>query len=290
MKSTRRFRTARVWAAIVALLTVCTATIGFAADGDKAKVNPGWEFARANRLASAGAITRSIPHYEKVLAAAPDKFPQAYFNLAEVYRFKKKCRKSVILYNAYMRFEQQAQNVADAKKAMAQCTNGKKTGTLSLAVEPKAGAIVTVDGYVMGRGSDVDKIEVLPGEYEVGARLEDYLPQTATVEVAADKDASHAFELEKKLFYGELKIAVDQKGATIKIEPKKLESPRAKSATIEETSPMEKPHKLATGKYFIEVTKPGYDRWIRNVTVRKDDTTSVDVTMSEALPEAIRAQ
>ncbi len=288
MKIRCHSRTSALAAVLVAICMLPISSVALGGDNGAAKINASWEFARANRLASAGAITRSIPHYQKVLEAEPDRYPQAYFNLAEVYRFKKECGKAVVLYNAYMGVEKTVGNVADAKKGIAQCTAGKKTGTLTLSAEPKDKVQVTIDGYVISRGGDIPKLTLLPGEYTVAATAKEHLPQSDKLTVKAGADVKHAFTLEKKLFYGQLAIDVDQKGATIKIEAKKLDSPRAASDAITLTSPMAKPKKLATGKYFIEVTKPDYNRWIRNVSVHRDDTTQVDVNMSHALPKAIR--
>lgn len=275
-------------AAGAACLILASSVAGFAGEEGDSKINPAWEFNRANRLASAGAVTRSIPHYEKVLKAAPAQYPQAHFNLAEVYRFKDNCRKAVLLYNAYMAFEKGEQNRADAKKGIAKCTAGKKTGTLSVELAEKSDSKVLVDGYILGQNGGFEEATLLPGEYAVQARAKDHLPTTEKVAVAADEAAEKSFDLEKKLFYGTVKVDVSQKGATIKLEPKKLDSPKAQDEVISLTSPMEKPKKLATGKYFLEVTKDGYDRWIRNIYIKRDDQTSVQVEMSKALPAAIR--
>lgn len=278
----------KLFATVVVTLVMASST-AMAEEGDS-KINAAWEFQRANRLASAGAITRSIPHYEKVLKAAPDKYPQAYFNLAEVYRFKDMCKKAVLLYQAYARLA--PKDESDAAAGVRQCVagKGKKTGTLSVSAEPEAVTRVRVDGYVVGRSGEVDKLELLPGSYEVEVSADDHIAQRKSVEIEAEKTETIELELEKKLFYGTVDIAVNQKGATIKLTPRQLDSPKASDEVVELSSPMDEPKKLATGKYFLEVTAPDYDRWIRNIYVKEDETTSVDVRLSEALPEAIRAK
>jgi hypothetical protein len=282
------FRAAR--SACWALLVLALAAPALAEDDADSKINPSVELARANKLASAGAVTRSIPHYEKVIEAAPEQYNQAHFNLAEVYRFKKECSKAVLLYNAYMSFEKEDTNRADARKGIAACTNGQKTGTLSVAVSPEADSQVRVDGYVLSRGGGVDKIALFPGDYTVEVQATDHKSKTDKITIEEGADASRSVELEKKLFYGTLRIEVDQKDATIKIEPKDLDSPKAKSESVTMTSPLEKPPELATGKYFIEVTKPGFERWIRNVQIERDQEADVQVRLTGALPEAIRPE
>lgn len=255
---------------------------------DTEAINAASEFAQANRLASAGAITRSIPHYEKVLAAAPDRYPQAHYNLAEVYRFKKNCRKAVLLYNAYLTFEQGEQNRADAMQAISECSKDKKIGTLTVAVAPEAHAEVRVEGYILARDGGLEEATLLAGAYSVEARAADHISRQETIEVEDGKEQKVDLELQKKLFHGTVRIEVSHEDAKIKIEPKKLDSPKAKAQVITLSSPMETPQKLATGKYFLEVTKSGYDRWIRNIYVKRDQETGVVVKMNEALPEAIR--
>ena len=283
------------WLAIVAVVLCSFATSAHAQDdkdksGDdgEPKINASKEFARANRLASAGAITRSIPHYEKVLRAAPDKYPLAYFNLAEVYRFKEECAKSLLLYQAFMAMDRDVQNQSEAKAGIAKCTQGKKTGTLTVTASPQDIVRLQVDGYVVSRNGKLDEFELLPGDYTVRASAKEHTPKTEQVTIEEGKAAKAEFELVEKLFHGTVEVIVDQKGATIALTPKELDSPRAPDKKVTLTSPMKEPHKLPTGKYFLEVTKDDYNRWIRNIYVKRDEKTVVDVRMSEALPEAIR--
>lgn len=271
-----------------ALLVLAVAVPAVAEDDADSKINASWEFARANRLASAGAVTRSIPHYEKVIEAAPEEYPQAHFNLAEVYRFKEECRKAVLLYNAYMSFEKGEQNKSDAQKGISACIEGEETGTLSASVSPTGDSQILVDGYLLGQGGSLEDIALFPGDYTIEVQATDHVSQTHTVTIDAASEVKHSWKLEKQLFYGTLRIAVDQKGASVAIKPVQLDSPKAKEESFAITSPMDEPRKLATGKYFVEVTKPGFERWIRNVYVKRDQETDVQVKLSESLPEAIR--
>lgn len=257
------------------------------AEPDVPAINAAWEFKRANRLASAGAITRSIPHYEKVIQAAPERYILAYFNLAEVYRTKSECRKAVLLYGIYLGMETDKANRADAKKNREICLKGKKSGELSLVVEP-AGASIVIDGYRAGAGPKIEKLKLLSGDYGVESSVSEYLTQAVEIEVGEADSIKREITLEKKLFFGMLKIEVNKPGATVKIEPKKLDSKKASAQVHTQSAPLKKPLKLATGKYFIEVTLEDHRRWIRNVEVRRDEVSDVSVTLSPALPRAIR--
>lgn len=252
------------------------------------RVNVAQELDRANRLASAGALSRSIPHYETVLKAAPDSSLQAYFNLAEVYRLKNQCDKSVLLYSIYLSREADEANRQDARSALGECLKGRPNGKLSIQVLPDVGARVLLGGYSLGQGSGVENLQLLSGGYTLEVLADEYIPHNAQVSVRADETLEHQVALEKKLFHGKLKLHVNQPGATVRIEPKTLDSRRADTQNVTLQTPADEPLRLATGTYFIEVTKPNFNRWIRNVQVRRDEQTDVDIRLSPALPDAIQ--
>lgn len=274
----------------IVLLVELSASVALAQQDAASEIDAASEFARANRLASAGAITRSIPHYERVLQADPVKYRQAHYNLAEAYRFKKRCPEAVILYHAYLALEEREEDIKDAREGLRECIAGQDTGTLRVEVSPTATAQIQVGEFVVARDEGLEAIEVIAGDYTVAVRATDHVPDRRTVSVAADQDQELSVELDKKLFFGTLRIQVDQEGASVDIEPRELDSERADDASIQLESPVGEPQKLATGKYFIAITKPGYRRWIRNVRVRRDDQTSVDARLQQELPEAIRSR
>lgn len=260
-------------------------------DGGEEEVDVAAEYSEANRLASAGAITRSIPHYKKVLRAAPNQFPRAYYNLAEVFRAKDECSEAVLLYRAYRTQQPDGEKATAATGGINRCSATQGFGALAVEVSPEeietAGAVV-IDGYRVGRVEQIEDFELLPGEYTVEVAADTYEGDAQEVAIEEGETARAEFELEKKLYFGEVLIEVDQEGADISIEPRELDSPKAEEETFAVDSPMEDAEELPTGEYFLEVNKSGFDRWIRNIEVRRDDQTTVDVRMSESLPEAIR--
>jgi len=255
----------------------------------KPTIDAAYEFDRANRLASAGGLTRAIPHYKKVLEAAPERYVQAYYNLAEVYRHKGECRDAVLLYGLYMNMETDEANRADAKKNRATCLVGKTTGELSVAAAPDY-ATLDIDGYRASAGEAFEKLLLISGEYRVEARAQDHLSQTVKLEVADGASVERKVSLEKQLFHGTLKVVVNKPHATVKIEPRELDSKKGSSEVISMKSPFIMPLKLATGKYFVEVTLKGNKRWIRNIYIQRDEESEVNVTLRPAVPEAIRLE
>ncbi|TDP76000.1 hypothetical protein [Bradymonas sediminis] len=250
-------------------------------------IDAAYEFGRANRLASAGGLTRAIPHYKKVLQAAPERYVQAYYNLAEVYRHKGECREAVLLYGLYMIMEADEQNRADAKKNRATCLVGQTTGELSVAVAPDY-ATLDINGYRASAGEAFEKLLLISGEYTVEARAQEHLSQTVKLEVADGSSVERKVSLEKRLFHGTLKVVVNMPHATVKVEPRELDSKKGSTEVIAMKTPIPMPLKLATGKYFIEVTLKGNKRWIRNVYIQRDEESEVNVTLRPAVPEAIR--
>lgn len=258
------------------------------AEPQEPSINASWEFARANQLATAGGFTRAIPHYENALKAAPERFTQAYYNLAEMHRLKKQCDKSVLLYSVYLHRESDEDNLEDARKARAECLQGKDTGTLSIKLEPTGLTELRINGYLVDTDSGAQQLKLLPGEYSLQASAPEYITQETTITVEADKEVERVLALEKMLFHGTLKLNISQENAAIKIQPKTLDSKRADARPHEFNSPMEDPLKLGTGTYFIEVTSPGHKRWIRNVNITRDNLSEIDIQLTPQLPEAIR--
>jgi|GEM_PF-2956452 len=250
-------------------------------------INAAWEFERANRLASAGALTRSIPHYKKVLEAAPGRYIQAYFNLGEVYRLKGECREAVLLFGLYLNMETNEANRADAKTSRETCLQGSSTGEVSLEASLDY-ATLLIDGYQASAEGKIEKLRLLSGTYTVEIRADEHISQTIQLEVVEAKPLVKKIDLEKMLFFGTLKITVSKPNATVRIEPRKLDSKKAGSEVLTLSSPLEGPIKLATGKYFIEVTLQDSKRWIRNVDILRDEVAVVEVQLKPEVPEAIR--
>lgn len=250
-------------------------------------INADWEFQTANRLARAGALSRSIPHYEKVLEAAPHRYVQAYFNLAEVYRHKGDCRQAVLMYGIYINMETGKANQADAKKSRDTCLQGKTSGVVSVEAAPDY-ATIQIDGFRASAGEKLEKLRLMSGAYTVEVLADEHNTETLKLDVADGKSIARKVSLEKQLFLGTLKVNVNKPRATIKIEPKALDSKKGSTEVLSLKTPLGAPLKLATGTYFIEVTLKDNKRWIRNVEVFRDEKTEVDVTLRPSVPDAIR--
>lgn len=263
---------------------------------DKAKakkkkeyINAYEELAKANRYAAAGAISRSIPHYLRALKADPINYSVAHYNLAEVYKAKRKCSKAGFHYQAYVLTGRDAETKKAALNGIKAC-GGDKWPKLTVKSSP-AGTTLTVNGYVLSQSGQINAAALPKGKYDIKASAADHIGQSKSLQLGGDESVD--FTLEKMTFFGNLGFQVTHKGkvvqgATINVTPKKIDK---SSLTVEKmslTTPVKKSFKLPTGKYFVEVKAKGYDRWIRNVYITRDSDNVVGISLTESLPDEIK--
>ncbi len=234
---------------------------------------------KANRLASAGAISRSIPHYKKAIELAPGQIPQAYFNLAEVYRAKGSCNDAVIPYRAYAAYSETPNAKQEVEKALRAC-NTSSWKTLTLRLEPE-GARAKIGGYLWPARDQV-KLRLPQGAYKIEVQAVDHHPQNLEVELGED-DVSRAVSLEKMKFKGKIVVEAPE-GAKIRI----FAGPSDKTDVVVDGATPGKAVEILEGRHFVEVTQEGFDRWIRNVSVRRDDTSTVRVRLTPSKPTELR--
>ena len=253
----------------------------------KPYINAYDELNRANQLAAAGGFTRAIPHYERALEGDPINYAVAHFNLAEVYRAKKQCKKAGFHYQAYLAVGKDADTRRLADQGSKQC--GLDTWPrLNVKARPEGQAELRVNGFLFAQGRDIVDQPLPAGDYKVEATLNDHHPASVDIPLSKNPDPI-TLTLKKMTFFGTLSITVDQPGATVVITPKQIEHAEQEVQAMTLTSPLE-PIKLPTGKYFIEINRPGFDRWIRNVQVGRDSDTGVQVRLTKSLPAEIQVK
>jgi len=248
-------------------------------------------FTRANTLAGRGALTRSISQYEKLLENAPDEYPSAHFNFAEVLKAKGNHRRALIHYQAYLTLGDDPGTRSDAERGVEQVKAqvwNKKLATLSVDIEPETESTLALDGFVVAKNRAIDEMTLLAGEYTVSADAVDHLPDEQTVTLERQDSKSVSFELTKRTFFGKVAISVSEKGAAVKFHPEELDAPDGPEEPVVKESPLEESVELETGKWLLEVTKPDYHRWVRYIQIKRDKEQSVDIQLEQKLPEEIR--
>ncbi len=246
-------------------------------------LDPYREFVQANRLASAGALTRSIPHYENVIRLAGDRYPLAHFNLAEVLRQKKECARATVLYRAYIAQGKEEDVLKEAEVGIRECKGATPWPKLTVQTKP-ADATIRIDGYVVARGANLENVAFAPGEYVIEIERTDHLPRKETITLTEAEPLVLDIALTAQTFYGTVQFKVEQSDVTIRLHPREQESTEVIEIREEMTSPL----RVVSGKYFVEIIKPDHQRWIRNVDVGRDANTEISVNLRRELPAEIR--
>lgn len=237
-------------------------------------------FQKAADLASSGKFEQAIPLFKKAIRMAPQSHPSAYYNLGEIYRGTQRCGEAVLYYTGYLGLEGPDSSTRDK---LDKCLQKTEHGKIDVSVSPETEAHILVGSGYLGPASKAPF--VLPaGQHEITVKAPEYREATKQVTVQKHKTAKLEFELDPEVHYGNLELSIDEEGATVKLEPRELEVAGAVSEPVKKTSPVDEPIKLPTGKYFLQVTKSNYDKWIRNIEISRDQTQKIRIKLSRSIP------
>ncbi|MEM1347694.1 MAG: PEGA domain-containing protein [Myxococcota bacterium] len=282
----RRWRTAAAALVVTCGVMVAASVATAQGEGKKRKFDPYTALTRANLLASKGSLTRSIPHYESVLEADPIGYTIAFYNLGEVLKAKGDCPKAVLRYQAYVYLGTDSATKRASKQGILDC-KAAGWGSLKLDVTPSENLRVFVDGVLLATSVPSTPIRLAPGSYTLRIEVDEH--EVVEDKVTIDREEiARSYAPEKLRLFGTAEISVNHDGATVSLTPKGLDKEDPSIKPIELSSPIAEPVKLATGKYFLEVSKPGYNRWIRNIYITSGSPTSVDVRLTAKLPSEIQ--
>lgn len=237
----------------------------------------------ANGLASKGKLAEAVPYYKKSLELDPTGHPLAYLNLAEVQKVRGNCREAVLMYQLYagIRDTEEARKEADA--GVKRC-KGDGWPKLEVRTTTDLGAKVKINGFVAGTDGKFGPASLPPGDYLVQVEAIDHHPSSQSVRLDAE-DAKLEVSLEKMTFKGKILVQTAVPGARIRI----FEGPSDKTKQLYDMrSPMKEGVEVMEGRHFVEVTANGYDRWIRNVSVGRDDVAVVKVELSREKPPELQ--
>lgn len=262
-------------AALIAL-TLCTPISAFAQEGDEdggggeeeGKVDALSLLEEANTWARKRQYKKAIPLYKEALQAEPESYPSVYYNLAEIKRFQDDCGEAVILYQRYLVLLPDARDKAQILKAISGCqTKLGALGKLQVTAAELEAATFHINGIPIITGKQLD-IDLKPGKYELYVTAVDHDPYKVTVSVPADGTQVEV-RLKEKVFTGELILKVNVDGATVAIDG----NPAG-------TTPLAA-QKLPAGKHYVELSKDGYFKWVRNVHVPRNDALTIDIELEK---------
>lgn len=195
-----------------------------------------------------------------------------YFNVGNIARKAKKCGDVLTYFRAFLYLSPGTDDDKIARKAIKTCARESETGSLSVTTEPP-GAEILLDGIVIGQSPEAE-IRLGAGTYRFELSHPDAKALTREITVTLGEETKIAETLVLKPAFGFLAVKVDPPdGVKVYLDEKPLG-----------VTPMEEV-RLETRKYLLRLEKAGYDRWIRNVTIRKDRTYTLQATL-EKLVEA----
>ncbi len=233
---------------------------------------------RANSLASKGKLAEAVPFYEKAIELDGPGHTLAYLNLAEVQKVRGKCREASLMFQLYASVDRSDESKADADRGVKEC-KADKWPRATIQSSP-AGAVIKLDGFLASIDGTLGPIHLPPGEHQVTVEAKDHHPATQKL-IVGEEDVSLDVKLEKMLFNGKLLVKTNVPEAKIRIFEGPSDSTKVLAAV---DAPMTEPVVALEGRHFVEVTADGYQRWIRNVSVSRDEATVVEVTLTRARP------
>lgn len=229
------------------------------------------------RYTRSGKYERALEMFRKALPARRHG-SDIYYNLVAVAEPLKRWN----LVNLYaLGFLYHEPDTKDAKviagkraKAVraARRAGAKAPSSVHLAIQP-ADAEVWVNGVPVGHTGKAT-VPLLPGRYTFHVELEDYIPWDKEVDVPGVDPVEVTGQVQRMKLYGALKVETSP--------------PDGVEVFVDERSvgktPLE-PVKLLVGRHLIRFALPGWDRWVRYVTIERDQTFELRPTL-EKLPGA----
>ncbi len=222
----------------------------------------------ANEAARKRRYKDAVPKYKDALQLAPDAYPSVYYNLAEIRRFQEKCDEAILLYERYLALSPNAADRKAIEKSIKECAQKVgATAPLAVKVTGPPDALIILNGIPVATGLAYTA-NVPPGRWEVAVTAPDWEPHRAAVNLPAEGGTFNA-DLKERTFFGELAVVVNVDGADVYVDSNPVGASPVKGV------------KLNAGKHFLEVKKPGYHPWVRNVVIPRDDIHSVSVNLEK---------
>ena len=202
-----------------------------------------------------------------------------YFNVGNIARKAKKCRDVLIYFRAFLYLSPGTDDDKIARSAIKTCAREPATGSLSVATEP-TGAEILLDGVVIGQSKE-SEIRLTAGTYRLELSHPNVEGFSREITVTQGEETLIKETLRLKPAFGFLAVKVDPPdGVKVYLDEKPM------GVTPKDVV------RLETRKYLLRLEKAGYDRWIRNVTIRKDRTYTLQATLEklEETPPATPAE
>ncbi len=227
------------------------------------------------RLFRKGAHAVRTKRYDKAMRAYEEALRidpldvDVYYNLVSVAKALRRCGDVLLYGRAHLYLDPRSSDAKEVRGMMHRCqTLMEESGArLSVKVDPE-GAEVFVDGAIQGRAPLLELL-LKSGRHQLRATHPDCEPYEERFELEERGTAQVAPKLKRRVYHGGLLVRTKpEAGVKVYVDEK----------PVGET-PLKEPISLETRRYLMRLESPGWDRWVRYVTIRRDETTTVEATL-----------
>lgn len=218
------------------------------------------------RLAKRGKYAASLEKLSQILALSEYPDPVLLYNMGTIAEAAKDCRKVVLYMTGFLYQSPGDKQARQLRGKIDRCLRGDKGSGLVVIESTPRDVEVRVDHVLVGRAPILD-LRLPGGSYTVQSTQPGYHPYKGTVTVDVGLEAKHTYRLEKKIYKGNLTVKTTPPGATVWLDNVKVgPAPYTRKG-------------LATRSYLIRVEMKGWDRWVRYVSIERDQTLDVEVKL-----------
>ncbi|MCA9518403.1 MAG: PEGA domain-containing protein [Myxococcales bacterium] len=236
---------------------------------------------RAVQAARHGKADEALELFERALPGRADT-SDIFFNLVQVAEAARQWRKVILYAQGFLKLESRSADAAEIRAALDRARRtleGRETAltTVSFEVDPP-GTLLFLDGVPVAHSGRGDTVLLAPGRYNATASRDDFAAWNQRVDVGTDGRAQTVTgALTAIVYQGRLEIVTDP--------PEGVEVFRDDEHIG--TTPLEPLSLQADKRYLFRFEKPGYDKWVRYITVGRDESQTLKPRM-ETLEQSLR--
>jgi hypothetical protein len=224
---------------------------------------------KADKASRRGKYGLALGFLQQAFRLTPIPDINDHYNIILIASALKRCPEVVLHAKAFELLARDDPGFEEVKKHRDAClVEGAEVGQISVFDVPQK-ARVLLNGVLVGDG-ELSHATFMAATYLMEVRAPDYERHKEKIVLKANEHEKRSVPLKKRIYYGNLEIRTTPTGATITIEG----NPRGKTPLG--------PIKLTTGKHFVELKLEGYDRFIRNVKIQRDQTYVFEANLEKA--------
>ena len=234
----------------------------------------------------------------KRVALLPEPTIDDHYNILQLAVASKDCKMIVLHAYAYGFLDPEDPDLPEMIGHRERCQTRSPSFSIRVDAAPEASAVF-LNGVRVG-DSPVENLVLMPGRYRLKVEMEDYVTHDVEIKVLQDSPKEFSPRLKKKVYFGNVMITSQPSGAVVRISErpcvdKKGDCPgplccaRVSRASRKVGKTPFGPLRMKVGKHYVELRKEGYDRFVRNVEVERDQTYEFEAELqldSKTAPDA----